>query len=294
MELPEAAQAADAYQRFAATTVIMSESLCEAMGLRAGWRVLDVGAGTGNAALAAARRAGAVTALDVDIDMLARARVRAVAEGLPLSAVVGDAERVPLPDGSVDAVVSTLGVMFADDQQAAADELVRVCRPGGVIGLANWARNGWTDELLHTLVSLISGGQCQCPGACGDETAPTPFRWGSERGLRSLFPHGLASLTVTPRTFYARHRSPEHLWTFLTETNGFIRACLASAGPGMRERMRGEVMTLLKHYDHADDGTVVLAQDYVEVVATAALAPSSTASRSDTNRGVTDVTTRAD
>lgn len=267
VELPAAAQGTDAYQRFAATTVIMSESLCEAMAMRAGWRVLDVGTGTGNAALAAARRAGVVTGLDTDMSMLARAQVRAAAEGLTLEVVTGDAERLPFPDASFEAVVSTLGAMFAGDQRAAAAELLRVCRAGGVIGLVNWARDGWTDNLLHTIVSLISGGACRCPGECGDETAPTPFRWGSQRGLRSLFPDGLAALTVTPRTFYSRHRSPECFWQFLTETNGFIRTCLDSAAPAVREEIREEVMTLLKRYDHADDGSVVLAQDYVEAVA---------------------------
>lgn len=265
--LPEAAEGTDAYQRFAATTVIMSEQLCEAMGLRAGWRVLDVGAGTGNAALAAARRNTDVTALDLDTAMLARAHARASVDGLAVDVVGGDAERLPFPDASFDAVVSTLGVMFAGQQETAAAELLRVCRPGGVIGLVNWARDGWTDNLLHTLVSLISGGVCQCPGECGDETAPTPFRWGSERGLRSLFPEGLASLHVTPRTFYAPHHSPERFWRFLTETNGFIQACLDRTDPGTRDEIHREVMTLLKEFNHADDDTVVLAQDYAEAVA---------------------------
>lgn len=265
--LPAAAEGTQAYQRFAATTVIMSESLCEAMGLRAGWRVLDIGAGTGNAALAAARRNAQTTAVDLDVGMLARGEVRAGVEELSFCSVAGDATRLPFPDATFDAVVSTLGVMFAEDQPAAADELLRVCRPGGRIGMVNWARDGWTDNLLHTLVSLISGGECRCPGACGDKTAPTPFRWGSEVGLWSLFADGLADLAVTPRTFYAYHHSPQRLWQFLTETNGFIKACCDRVSPAMRDEMHRETMTLLKRFNHADDGTVVLAQDYVEAVA---------------------------
>lgn len=116
---------------------------------------------------------------------------------------------------------------------------------------------------MHTPVQLISGGVCQCPGACGDETAPTLFPWGSERGLRSLLPdEGLAELTVTPRTFYAPHCSPERFWDFLTETNGFIQACLDRTDPATRDEIHREVMTLLKELNNADDDTVVLAQDY--------------------------------
>src|SRR4051812_17696728 len=122
--------------------VIVSETLCETVGLRAGRDVLDVATGSGNTAIAAARRCTNVTGLDFVPALLERGRTRAAAEGVPVTFVEGDAQSLPFPDRSFDVVLSTFGVMFAPDQVLAAAEMVRVLRPGGVIGMSNWLPEG--------------------------------------------------------------------------------------------------------------------------------------------------------
>src|SRR5262245_29175302 len=126
------------YNAFAAPFVLASELLCEAVGLRAGRRVLDVATGTGQTALAAARRSCDVTGVDFVAAMLERARERAAVEGLAVDFREADAEALPFGDRSFDVVLSTFGAIGAPDHERTARELLRVCRPGGAIGMANW------------------------------------------------------------------------------------------------------------------------------------------------------------
>src|SRR5262245_12305220 len=133
------------------TLQIVGEELCEAIDLRAGERVLDVAAGNGNASLAAARRYCDVVSTDYVATLLERGRERAAAERLPIEFRVADAEALPFDDRSFDAVVSTFGVMFTPDQERAAAELLRVCRPGGRIGLANWTPDGFVGRLFAVI-----------------------------------------------------------------------------------------------------------------------------------------------
>lgn len=248
------------YQPFAATSLIISERLCEAVGLRAGWRVLDLATGTGNAALAAARRCCHVVGVDLIAGGLDRARLRARAEGLHARFLAADALCLPFPDGAFDAVVSTLGVIFAGDHQTAADELLRVCRPGGRVGLANWTPDGWTAAFLATLLELTSPHRPRNQGA-------SPFRWGTEEGLKDLFGDRLARLSAHRRTFHARHHNPESFWAFIQATNPFVRARMEAADPATQRRVTRQVLALIDRFNRADDGTVVAAQDYLEVVA---------------------------
>lgn len=247
-----------AYQRFAATAVIIGEQLCEAVDLRAGWRVLDVATGTGNSALSAARRCCTVVGVDTDPGGFAQGRRRAAAEGVAVTFAGGDATRLPFADASFDAVVSTLGVMFAGDQQAAADELVRVCRPGGRIGLASWTPDGWAASFFALLGRLtrpeVTDRVC-------------PFRWGSEQGLRALLGDRVADLTVTPRTFHARHHTPAAYWRFIQDTSGFVQQRLAGVDPALRAQVDADVLVLLARFNRSGDHTVVAAHDYLEAVA---------------------------
>src|SRR6476661_5849008 len=126
------------YAVIGTTLAITGELLCEAVDLRAGQRVLDVAAGNGNATLAAARRWADVTSTDYVPALLERGRIRAAAERLPVTFQEADAEQLPFADQTFDVVLSAFGVMFTPNQAQAAQELLRVCRPGGVIGLANW------------------------------------------------------------------------------------------------------------------------------------------------------------
>lgn len=130
---------------------IVGESLCEAIDIRAGQSVLDVAAGNGNATLAAARRWCDVTSTDYVPALLEKGRARAAAEGLTVTFQTADAEALPFEDASFDVVLSTFGVMFTPNQDTAADEMVRVCKPGGKIGLANWTPDGFIGQLFKTI-----------------------------------------------------------------------------------------------------------------------------------------------
>ena len=147
--------AAGDFSVIAWTTQIVSELLCEAVELRAGQSMLDVATGSGNTALAAARRWCEVTGIDYVPALLERARDRAAAERLPITFHEGDTEEIPFPAASFDVVLSTFGVMFAPDQEQAAQELLRVCRPGGKIGLANWTPDGFVGTYFRALVQYV-------------------------------------------------------------------------------------------------------------------------------------------
>jgi ubiquinone/menaquinone biosynthesis C-methylase UbiE len=138
------------YALVGSTLQIVGEELCEALDLRAGQRVLDIAAGNGNSSLAAARRWCEVTSTDYVPALLARGKARAAANGMSIAFQEADAEALPFADASFDAVVSTYGVMFTPDQDKAAAEMLRVCRPGGKIGLANWTPQGFIGQMFKT------------------------------------------------------------------------------------------------------------------------------------------------
>ncbi|HEV7835437.1 MAG TPA: class I SAM-dependent methyltransferase, partial [Caballeronia sp.] len=147
----QAAWSAGDYAVVGTTLQIVGENLCEALDLRAGSRVLDVAAGNGNASLAAARRWCEVTSTDYVSTLLESGRARAQAEGHTIQFQEADAENLPFPDASFDVVMSTFGVMFAPDHAQAASEMIRVCRPGGRIGLACWTPQGFLGQLLQVV-----------------------------------------------------------------------------------------------------------------------------------------------
>ena len=197
------------YHRIASLIVPVSERLCDTADLRAGERVLDVATGSGNTAIAAARRLCAVTGMDYVPALLERARSRADAEDLPVEFKEGDAEALPVEDGAYDVVLSTFGVMFAPNQEQAARELLRVCRPGGRIGLASWTPEGWIGEMFR-----ITGRHVPPPAGLRP-----PTRWGTEDGLRELFGDGIAPLRATRQSFLWRFTSAQqYLDLFRTYT----------------------------------------------------------------------------
>src|SRR6267154_949503 len=182
------------------TLQIVGEELCEALDIRAGERVLDVAAGNGNVSLAAARRWCAVTSTDYVPALLERGRARAAAEGVEMAFQQADAEALPFNDASFDAVVSTFGVMFTPDQDKAAAELLRVCRPGGKIGLANWTPDGFIGQLFKTLGKYLP----PPPGA------KSPALWGTQSRIAEMFGASAASIKTEKRDFSFRYRSPAH------------------------------------------------------------------------------------
>src|SRR5690606_12509517 len=182
------------------TLQIVGEDLCEALDIRAGQKVLDVAAGNGNVSLAAARRWCDVVATDYVPALLGRARERAAAERLAIEFREADAEALPFPDSTFDAVVSTFGVMFTPDQDQAAAEMLRVCRPGGKIGLANWTPQGFIGQLFKTIGQYL-------PPPAG---ARSPALWGTRERLCEMFEAQAQAIQIEPRHFVFRYRSPGH------------------------------------------------------------------------------------
>src|SRR5882724_3089488 len=182
------------------TLQIVGEDLCEALDLRPGSKVLDVAAGNGNATLAAARRWCDVTSTDYVPELLERGRERAEAERLIVDFQEADAEALPFRDASFDVALSTFGVMFTADQDKAAAELLRVCKSGGKIGLANWTPGGFIGQLFKTLGKYL-------PPPVG---VKSPALWGTRARLDEMFGAQAAKINADPRMFVFRYHSPQH------------------------------------------------------------------------------------
>jgi len=246
------------YARVGNTILLVAELLCEAVDLRAGQTVLDVATGNGNAALAAARRFGTVTGVDYVPSLLEDGRRRAAAEGLPVDFRDGDAESLPFPDVSFDVVLSTFGVMFAPDQAAAARELVRVCRPGGTIGMANWTPEGYVGELFRTTGRHL-------PSPLG---LPSAMRWGDEATVRELLGDGVAELRAARRICVQRFPSPAFYVDFFRTHYGPTLKAFAALDALGQGRLAGDLDALVREHNRSRDHTVVIHSEYLEVVAT--------------------------
>lgn len=254
----QAAWSTGDYAIIGRTLQIVGENLCEAVNLRAGERVLDVAAGNGNATLAAARHFAEVTSTDYVPALLERGRARAEAEGLQVTFREADAEALPFADSTFDVVLSTFGVMFTPDQARAAREMLRVCRPGGRIGLANWTPGSLIGELFKLLGRYL-------PPAAG---LRSPALWGTEERLKELFSEAEASIQATPRIFNFRYRSPAHwMEVFRTFYGPVNRAFLALDTPRQDELER-DILNLLARFDRGGAGGLVVPSEYLEVVVT--------------------------
>jgi SAM-dependent methyltransferase len=246
------------YAAVAALIVPMAEGLAQNAGLRAGDRVLDVATGSGNAALAAARCGCEVTGIDYVPALLERARARAAAEGLEIEFAEGDAEHLAFPDASFDAVLSCLGVMFTPDQEQAAAELVRVCRPGGTIGLVNWTPAGFIGQLLRTVGKHV-------PPPAGVRPPP---QWGTEERLRELLGDAVSRLDIQRRTFVFRFRSPDAFATFFRDNYGPVHKAFGALDEAGRERFYDDLTALAREHDREAGPSVAMPAEYLEVVAT--------------------------
>ena len=240
------------------TLQIVGEQLAEAMDLRAGERVLDIAAGNGNATLAAARRWCEVTSTDYVEALLARGQKRAEAEGLRVVFQTADAEDLPFADASFDAVMSTFGAMFSPDQSRSADEMVRVCRSGGRVGLANWTPDGFIGQMFKTIGKHL-------PPPSG---VKSPALWGTREWTEKAFGPGSSSIAVQRRNFVFRYRSAQHfLDTFREYYGPMLKAFEALAGVG-RKALARDIVDLVGHFNKSGDDTMVVPSEYLEVIVT--------------------------
>ena len=254
----QAAWSAGDYAVIGTTLQIVGETLCEALDLRAGERVLDVAAGNGNATLAAARRWCDVVSTDYVPALLERGRTRASAEGLVVQFEQADAENLPYPDASFDVVLSTFGVMFTPDQEKAAAELARVCKPGGRIGLANWTPASFIGELFKLMGKYL-------PPAAGMKS---PALWGTEERLRELFGSRLGSIEITRKNFVFRYRSAAHwLETFRT-FYGPMHKAFGALDDAKQDALAADLMALAGRFNRAGEGALLVPSEYLEVVIT--------------------------
>jgi len=254
----QAAWSSGDYAVVGTTLQIVGETLCEALDLRSGQTVLDVAAGNGNVTLAAARRWCDVTSTDYVPALLEGGSARAKAEGLTVKFKQADAEALPFIDNGFDVVVSTFGVMFTADQDKAASELLRVCKPGGQIGLANWTPEGFIGQLFKTLGEHV-------PPPAG---VKSPALWGTRARIEEMFGAKAKSIETLPRKFVFRYRSPEHWLEIFRTYYGPMLKTFGALQPPAQQALHDDIMALIARMNRADDGTMVVPSEYLEVIVT--------------------------
>jgi ubiquinone/menaquinone biosynthesis C-methylase UbiE len=255
-----AAWASGDYAKIGTTLQIVGETLAEAMDLRPGSSVLDVAAGNGNATLAFARRWCRVTSTDYVDSLLARGRARAEAEALDVAYRVADAEQLPFEAGSFDAVVSTFGVMFTPNQAKAASELLRVCRPGGVIGMANWTPDGFIGQLFKTLGRHIA------PPA----GVSSPALWGTRPWIEEQFKPAARAIDMDEKMFVFRYRSPEHFMDVFRTFYGPVHKAFLALDQAGQSALAKDLIETIGRFNTATDGSMRVPSAYSEILITKA------------------------
>jgi ubiquinone/menaquinone biosynthesis C-methylase UbiE len=245
----------------ASLVMMPSEQLAETLKIIPGERVLDVACGSGNAALATARRSwGNVVGLDFVPALLERGRERAAAERLDVEFVEGDAAELPFGEGEFDVVTSVFGAMFAPDQEKTAAELLRVCKPGGRIGMGNWTPNGSVGGMFMTVAK-------HAPPPPG---LNPPLLWGTEERLRELFGNGISDLRVERRISRQPFRSADHYLDFFRTYFGPVKVAFERVGSEGEEALERDLRAYLEQANTAGDRALVLEAEYLEVIATRA------------------------
>jgi SAM-dependent methyltransferase len=240
------------------TLQIVGEMLAESADVRAGERVLDVAAGNGNATLAAARRFAEVTSTDYVPALLDKGRRRAEAEGLTVQFEVADAEALPYESDSFDVVLSTFGVMFAPDQARTAAELLRVVRPGGRIGMANWTPDGLIGRLFKVVGAHV-------PPPAG---LLSPALWGTESHLVAFFGPHARELRVERKLFPFRYLSAAHFVQVLRDFYGPTHKAFAALDAAGQAALARDITALLVEFDIGAGRGLVVPSEYAEIVIT--------------------------
>lgn len=242
------------YSAVGTTIQIVGETLAESMDLRPDARVLDVAAGNGNATLAAARRTCEVVSTDYVPSLLRRGAARAEAEQLTVAFREADAEDLPFDANSFDHVMSTFGVMFTADQEAAADEMLRVCRSGGTIGLANWTPESFIGQVFRTIGRHV-------PPPAG---VRSPLEWGTQNRLNELFGAQASRIDITKRHFTFRIRSPQHWVEHWREVYGPMHKAFAAVGDRAPE-LAADLIALAREHSN-DTQAMIVPAEYAEVI----------------------------
>lgn len=242
------------------TLQIVGESLCEAVDICAGEKVLDVAAGNGNATLAAARRFAEVVSTDYVPALLEKGRRRAEAENLEVDFQAADAEDLHFDDNQFDATLSTFGVMFTPNQKRAAAELLRVTRSGGRIGLANWTPDSFVGQIFKTIGKYL-------PPPAG---AKSPALWGTESRISGLFGHKADDIAITRKQFKFRYASPEHFLAVFRTFYGPVHKAFEALDQKDQNALYDDFMELLTNLNRCRRGTLLVPSDYLEIVVTKA------------------------
>lgn len=240
------------------TLQIVGETLAEAVDICAGERVLDVAAGNGNATLAAARRFASVVSTDYVPQLLDKGAVRARAEGGDVRFQVADVEALPFADGEFDAALSTFGMMFAPDHRASASELVRVVRPGGRIGLANWTPEGFIGEVFRTVGRYVPPPQ----------GLASPALWGTEPHVVELFGQHARQIRCERRMFNFRYRSSAHWVQVFRDYYGPTHKALLALDAQGQAGLTADLTALLERFNVAGSRALVVPAEYLEIVIT--------------------------
>jgi len=238
------------------TLQIVGESLAEAVNICADEKVIDVAAGNGNATLAAARRFANVTSTDYVPALLEKGAIRARAENLAVIFKTADAEALPFPDESFDVALSTFGAMFTPDHQAPANEMLRVIRRGGRIGLANWTPEGFIGQLFKLVGKYL-------PPPAGLES---PALWGTEPHIVKLFGRQATDIRCARKMFNFRYRSAAHWLQMFRDYYGPTHKAFAALDPSQQDHLADDITELLERMNIGGKGTLVVPGEYLEVV----------------------------
>ncbi len=246
------------YAVVASRIVLASELLADAADLRAGWDVLDVACGNGNAALAAARSGTRALGIDYIPGLLEGGRARAMAEGLDVEFRLGDIEDLPVEDGSFDAVLSVFGAMFAPDHQRAADEIIRAARPGGTVALASWTPDGFIGQMFGVISRHVPG----------PPSVASPLLWGTEPHLSDLFGAVAADARSVQRTCTWRFTSPEEFAAFFRRWYGPALTAFEVLDHNGRAALAADLTHLARRWDQNHGGSIAIPATYLETILT--------------------------
>ncbi|MEM1005709.1 MAG: class I SAM-dependent methyltransferase [Pseudomonadota bacterium] len=244
------------YSKVGVTLQITGEELAEAMDIRPGAKVLDVAAGNGNATLAFARRFCDVTSTDYVEALLEASGKRAKAEGLFVSYKVADAENLPFEEQAFDAVVSTFGVMFTPNQQQSAEELQRVVKSGGKIGMANWT----PDSFIGLLFKIIGK---HVPPPAG---VNSPAMWGNRTWIDETFGEDCDVVSFQRKNFMFRYRSAEHFLEYFRTFYGPMQKAFEALDTAGQAALQDDILGLVAKFDISTDDTLCISSEYAQII----------------------------